>query len=344
MQAKVEQNLDAVGRKVDEVGEIADIMGRTDGSRKVGGGEELTALREAYAQLQQEKERAADYFARKRVEDIRDLEDNVSKFEGDLEELRASFSSHGPFTLSWKSHEALADLDVVLGKTADLGAREKAILEAAAALDFERAPSSGLVQFEKRVRTVYVIWEVEGEWEHFQKNLLSSPALQSCSDKACGADESEPPAADTEAAIKETLATLSNKIGKVSSAAAAAAVEEGEGESRLEELDIFLFLKSNVEAYRRAMGLIGRLKSPSLRPRHWREISRLCGFTPDPTSLLQNRTYDEVAAIFLEKDDGPIAAVIETAIDESKIEEQLAGERKVQSCTGEEGELFDYDL
>lgn len=166
-----------VGRKVEEVCEIADIMGRTDSVRKVGGGEEaLSSLREAYSQLQEEKEKAADYFARKRVEDIRDLEANVARFEGDLGDLRTNFSANGPFTLSWKSHEALAELDLVLGKTAELRGRERAILQEAAALEIERKPSAALVGFESRVRKVYVIWEVEGEWEDFQKNLLSKSA------------------------------------------------------------------------------------------------------------------------------------------------------------------------
>ena len=119
------------------------------------------------------------------------------------------------------------------------------------------------------------------------------------------------------------MAKLSAKIAEACSAeeGGAAAVDGG----RLGDLEIFLFLKTNVEAYRRVMGLIRRLKSPSLRPRHWRHISKLCGFSPDSTSLLQNRTYEEVAAIFLEKDDRPIVAVIETANDESEIEERLAG-------------------
>ena len=130
-------------------------------------------------------------------------------------------------------------------------------------------------------------------------------------------------AADIEAAIEQALAKLSAKIAEASSTGSGAGAVDGGG--RLEDLDIFLFLKTNVEAYRRVMGLISRLKSPSLRPRHWRHISKLCGFTPDSTSLLYNRTYDEVAAIFLEKDHRPIVAVIETAKDESEIEERLAG-------------------
>ena len=173
----MEQNLAAVGRKVEDVWEIADIMGRTDSNRSVGGGgEALSALRETYSQLQEEKEKAADYFARKRVEDMRDLEANVSRFQSDLDDLRTNFSTHGPFTLSWKSHEALAELDLVLGKTAELRGREKAILEEADALEMGRVPSAALVGFESRVRKVYVIWEVEGEWEDFQQNLLSKSA------------------------------------------------------------------------------------------------------------------------------------------------------------------------
>ena len=168
----------AVAQKVDDVCEIADIIGRTDSSRKVAGGEEaLSALRETYSQLQKEKEEATEYFARKRVEDIRDLEANVSRFESDLGDLRTNFSTHGPFTLSWKSHEALAELDLVLGKTAELREREKVILAEAAALEMGREHSAALVGFERRVRQVYVIWEVEGEWENFQQTLLSKPAV-----------------------------------------------------------------------------------------------------------------------------------------------------------------------
>ena len=173
----MERSLAAVGRKVDDVCEIAEIMGRTGGRREVAGGPEaLRALREAYSQLQKEKEKATDYFARKRVEDIRALEANVAGFEADLDGLKANFAAHGPFTLSWKSREALAELELVLGKAADLRSREGAMREEAAALGMERAPSAALVAFERRVRQVCVVWEVEGEWEAFQQNLLSQPA------------------------------------------------------------------------------------------------------------------------------------------------------------------------
>ena len=162
---------------MDDVCEIAEIMGRTGGRREVAGGPEaLRALRVAYSQLQEEKEKAADYFARKRVEDIRALEANIAGFEADLDGLKANFAEHGPFTLSWKSREALAELEVVLGKAAELRSREGAMREDAAALGMERAPSAALVAFERRVRQVCVVWEVEGEWEAFQQNLLSQPA------------------------------------------------------------------------------------------------------------------------------------------------------------------------
>ncbi len=263
----MDQNLSAVAKKVAEVCEIAEIMGRNDSKRQVGS-EALKALTKAFEHLKREKEKAVQYFARKRVEDIAALEKSIEEFTAELDDLRRNFSTHGPFTLSWKSHEALADLDVLLKKVDKLKETEQAILSEAAQLEVERYPSTELVAFEARVRGVYVVWEVAGEWESFQTDMLSNSVDG-------GGDEGP----DSGAVIIESLDEIASRLAGVVAADKESQVDEGDegggGERReeLTKLEIYCSLNGNINSYRRAMALIAKLKNDSLRPRHWLQVT-----------------------------------------------------------------------
>jgi hypothetical protein len=289
-QAVVDKNLFNVEQKVNEVCEIAQIMGRTDSKRQVGT-EALGALKKAFAHLKKEKEKAVDYFARKRVEDIRNLEESVCDFEAGLGNLKTTFATHGPFTLSWKSHEALADLDVVLGKVEALKKTEKGILTEAAQLEIETRPSKELVNFGARVRKIYVIWEVVGEWESFQKKLLAKPVYP-LERPAAGEEDDEQPAADKAKAqdseedageaIKKALEDIARKISDVVCDREA---EDDDGDI-IDELEIFISISGNVKSYREVMDLIARLKNESLRARHWMQVCFNCRFNNGPRNQL----------------------------------------------------------
>ena len=67
-------------------------------------------------QLVKDREAAVEHFARKRVEDLKKLESDIATLESKLESLSENFKTHGPFSLSWKSGEALAELKTTLSK------------------------------------------------------------------------------------------------------------------------------------------------------------------------------------------------------------------------------------
>jgi hypothetical protein len=88
----------------------------------------------------------------------------------DLTSMRESFRHHGPFSLSWKSTEATAELEAAAARLTALRTREATLAKAAADLGddslFQRPP--GLAQAEADVEAVSKVWQVQGRWEILQ--------------------------------------------------------------------------------------------------------------------------------------------------------------------------------
>ena len=99
---------------------------------------------------------------------------------------------------------------------------------------------------------------------------------------------------------------------------------EGVGDqmSDVENLEVFVSLKSDLLTYADVIELIGSLKEDSLRTRHWEKICSLCGVY-ESSSFLENRSFDEVITILFEKDLAPIADIIKVAIRENEVEKKL---------------------
>ena len=90
----------------------------------------------------------------------------------------------------------------------------------------------------------------------------------------------------------------------------------------VENYEVFVSLKSDLLTYANVIELIGNLKEDSLRTRHWEKICSLCGIY-ESCSFLENRSFDEVITILLEKDLVPIADIIKVAVRENEIEKKL---------------------
>ena len=118
--------------------------------------------------LRLEKNKAIDYFAQKRTQDIQALQKSIDVFNAKLTNISSNFENHGPFSLSWKSDEALQELKSVLSKVKQLEESEDAIVKASAELVMEYTTSGELVYFEERVTNLCTVWQVQGEWEKFE--------------------------------------------------------------------------------------------------------------------------------------------------------------------------------
>ena len=308
----VDGNIQRVEKRVAEVKAIADILDRTcDGGMRGRqqqqqqhsvDQETLVRVAKEFKSLKVEKEKAVDYFARKRVEDIKQLEKNVQSFEAAFKDVSENFLNHGPFTLSWKSQEALLELGSTQSRIRGLKEKESVILQEASELELYREQSSDLCQFEDRVNNVYQIWTVAGEWENFQQNYLSKLVQD----------------ADMEQ-IKGRLSDLDLKVSGL-----AQQQQHQQAGGSFEDLEVFNTLSSNVKSYHDVIELIiDKLSNDSLRPRHWEKISLLCGLF-ETESLLKNKTFDEAAAIFLDKDHKAITDIVQGALGEHDIEQKLA--------------------
>ena len=63
-----------------------------------------------------------------------------------------NFNTHGPFSLSWKSAEALHELNLTLEKIKDLKEKENGIEADAEELEYEYDKNQDLIQFETEVK------------------------------------------------------------------------------------------------------------------------------------------------------------------------------------------------
>lgn len=283
------QQLDSAFEKMGQIKEITAMILRTD-AKKAKSKEKIKAMEAELENLRQEKIQAVDYFARKREEDVKGLQASCNEFEDELGALSKDFEAHAPFTLSWKSHEALADLEGFGTKIESLKSKERMNIKQASTLELFLDVSSLLLTLESNVAELASIWKIVGEFEEFQNSLKD---LQ----------------------IKEdNLKTVSSRLEEITGN-----LSELTKLEKYQDLEIFVSMKSSVETCEVIFKVIVAMMSPSLRTRHWEEIGHFCG-TYDKSSILENKTYDEIISIFMEKRVEPVHDIVNRAIDEQNIE------------------------
>lgn len=80
--------------------------------------------------------------------------------------------------------------------------------------------------------------------------------------------------------------------------------------------------RQRVDAFRRTLPLIGNLKNPSMRPRHWNRVRKVVGHDFDETSSTFN--LEAIYAIEMHKYAGEINDISNCATMEMQIEKGLA--------------------
>lgn len=73
----------------------------------------LQTARDEVERLKVDKAKTVEYFVHKRALDVQSWQDKTLSFHQKLQQLKSNFNNHGPFTLSWKSEEALHELDSI---------------------------------------------------------------------------------------------------------------------------------------------------------------------------------------------------------------------------------------
>ncbi len=289
--AEVDKNISEVEKRLGHVQTICAIIERTDKSRVLGSWN-LPELEQECQTLRDERDQAVEYFSQKKREDLKSLRCDIDKFNQQLESLRANFSSHGPFSLSWKSLEALAELQSVLAKIKVLQEEEDKICSHSTELDHDYCKSELLESFRKEVMNICTVWEVQGEWEAFQAELRAQMVV--------GSDIQ---------AITRRLETMKKTTDEL----------ESFGDAFLE---VFDSLKTNLALYAEIVQVVSLLGHKSLRPRHWKDIASHCGiYSSGP--LLDNKTFEDLVSILAEKDLEPVKRIVGTAVHEFGIEESF---------------------
>ncbi|TRY72347.1 hypothetical protein TCAL_08161 [Tigriopus californicus] len=283
------KQLDLALEKMGQIKDITAMILRTD-PKKAKSKESIKVMEVELENLKQEKIKAVDYFAKKREEDVKALQASCNEFEDELGILSKDFEAHAPFTLSWKSHEALADLEVFGGKIETLKNKERSNVNQASALELFLDVSSHLMNLESSVAELASIWKIVGEFEGFQNSLKDLQIME-----------------DNLGTVSARLEEISGNLGELTKL------------EKYQDLEIFVSMKSSVETCEVIFKVIVAMMSPSLRSRHWEEIGHFLG-TYDKSSILENKTYDEVISIFMEKSVVPVHEIVNRAIDEQNIE------------------------
>ena len=160
----LERSMTNVAKKVNDLTTISKIMERTD-PHGYSADEIVSHFDEELTKLKSEKEKAVIYFQEKKVEDIRQLELQIETFQTELQGQRVHYDSHGPFNLSWKSFEALQDLQDLQEKLNELAGVEMDIRDKAAILGVLYEASEELQFLGDDISNLQDIWGVVQQWE-----------------------------------------------------------------------------------------------------------------------------------------------------------------------------------
>jgi len=169
----VDARISETTKLVQQIGKIEAITGRIQ--IRLEEGLILNKLKTDLANLKADRDAAVDRFERRRAENLKDLEADAVALNSELAIARETFRRHGPFSLSWKSGEATAELRSTGERLAAFRARESALIAAAVELGDESlfTKPAGLNEAEIEVKDVTEVWEVQGRWEELQVRTLS---------------------------------------------------------------------------------------------------------------------------------------------------------------------------
>jgi hypothetical protein len=210
-----------------------------------------------------------------------------------LDDLIVSYKVQAPYTSSWKSEEALTEIDSFSGKMTNIieGVEDYDIKDNIENFDEK------IEELESNLANLRDIWMIVTDWENFEKQA-NEKIIQDL---------------DVEEMIRG-LNTFNDKVAQFSSRTF---------DSRIE---IHLTLQNKLSIYEGNFSLIETFRSKAIKDRHWDFVSRACGFDAiqDGELVINGMPLEDFMNLGLERQSTEIKTIIGKAQEEYKVEEHLS--------------------
>ncbi|XP_060528447.1 dynein axonemal heavy chain 2 isoform X3 [Cylas formicarius] len=165
------------------------------------------------------------------------------------------FMAKGPFTSDWSVADGLAYLQKIRAALKDLKEKDEKLRNDLAIFGLSYDECVEISRLESELVSLELVWDLAAQWDRAWNSYKTGEFWK--------IETGE---------MEETAQTLFRKLSKVSR------------ELHDKNWKIVDDVKSEVDAFRRTLPLIGNLKNPAMRPRHWDRVRKTVGIEFDETS------------------------------------------------------------
>ena len=213
-----------------------------------------------------------------------------------LDDLIFSLKVQAPYTASWKSEEALNEINNFKSKVRNI----RAEVEHFDLQDSIENYHDKVAELDLNLQNLKDIWNIVTDWELFEKESYPKNI----------ADMNVQEVIIALTAIKDEIARFCKRSY----------------DSRIE---IHYTLQNKMVIIEANFSLIEDFKSQAIKTRHWETISKVCGFDGirDGQDFIGTLTLEEFINLSLEKQSGEIKSIITKADEEFAVEEHLFNTR-----------------
>nr|CAI5834494.1 unnamed protein product [Callosobruchus analis] len=221
------------------------------------------------------------------------LLEQADQSRAEAKELLDDFLKHGPFSSDWSPTDGLEYLQMMKAKLAAMRAREEEIRNDLGIFGLSFPESQDLNKLEAELSLLEIVWKLAEDWENAWEKYKSGEFWT----------------IET-AEMEETAQTLFRKLTRL------ARELKDKGWTIVEDT------RQRVDAFRRTLPLIGDLKNPAMRPRHWTKVKAAVGVDFDENSSEFN--LDAIYSMEMHKYAEEINEISNAATMELQIEKGLA--------------------
>ncbi|XP_050498494.1 dynein axonemal heavy chain 2 [Diabrotica virgifera virgifera] len=208
-------------------------------------------------------------------------------------ELLADFQEHGPFTSEISAKDALAYLADIRAKLNAMRGRDEELRNDLTIFGISFGDNIDLSKLDAELTTLEIVWTIVDEWDTAWEKYKSGEfwAIETVE-------------------MEETAQNLFRKLTKLSR------------EFKEKGWTIIDDTRARVDAFRRTLPLIGDLKNPAMRTRHWDKVRKVVEVDFDETS--KDFNLEAIYAMELHKFAEEINEISNAATMELQIENGIA--------------------
>nr|XP_015838947.1 PREDICTED: dynein heavy chain 2, axonemal [Tribolium castaneum] len=176
------------------------------------------------------------------------LLEDAEVLKKDGKKLLDDFLATGPFSSDWSAEDALKYIADIKAKLAYLREHEKDLRGDLGIFGLSLPDTIELTKLEREIAAIELVWQLTDEWNKAWEKYKSGEFWT----------------IETEE-MEVTAQTLFRKLTRLSR------------ELKDKNWEIVDHTRQRVDAFRRTLPLIGDLKNPSMRPRHWDRVRKVVG-------------------------------------------------------------------